>query len=106
MIHGRIFVGDALLVVAIPETDDEKRTGLLNHLVITDDFGMLFDPAVPLHTFGMKFPIDVVWLSEDGDVVEIDECVEPCEELEIPEGAVRCIELAAGFARRNGLTRD
>ena len=31
-----------------------------------------------VHTFGMRFPLDLVWLDRDGRVLRVDEAVPPC----------------------------
>jgi uncharacterized membrane protein (UPF0127 family) len=31
-----------------------------------------------VHTFGMRFPLDLVWLDEAGGVVRVDRGVPPC----------------------------
>ncbi|MBO0767405.1 MAG: DUF192 domain-containing protein [Solirubrobacterales bacterium] len=54
-------------------------------------------PTSSVHTFSMKFPLDLIWLSRDGTVVRVDR--------EIPRGKMRAcfkaksvIEVAAGHA--------
>ena len=103
MIHRSFRLGDKVILLAVPQTDDEFERGLLDHDVITDEFGMLFHPAVPLHTHGMNFSIDVIWYGREGLLV-VDECVPSGLKLPVPEGATAAIEVASGFARRHGLT--
>jgi len=31
-----------------------------------------------VHTFGMRFPLDLVWIDRDGRVLRVDEAVPPC----------------------------
>jgi uncharacterized protein len=31
-----------------------------------------------VHTFGMRFPLDLVWIDRRGEVVRIDRAVRPC----------------------------
>ena len=63
-------------------------------------------PAEPLliprcrsvHTFGLRFPIDLVWLGEGGRVVRVDRGVGPWR-LRSCREAIEVLELAAGEAR-------
>ena len=41
----------------------DRRTGLLKHASFPEGEGLLIAPCECIHTFGMKFPIDVVFLS-------------------------------------------
>ena len=62
-------------------------------------------PAEPLliprcrsvHTFGMRFPIDLVWLGRGGRVLRIDRYVGPWRVRSCPR-AIEVLELAAGEA--------
>src|SRR5689334_20271184 len=38
---------------------------------------MLFPRCRSVHTFGMRFPLDLFWLDEDGEIVRVDRGVAP-----------------------------
>ena len=48
--------------VEVPETRAERRRGLLGRDGLEPGTGMLFERASSVHTIGMRFPIDVVFL--------------------------------------------
>jgi len=52
-----------------------------------------------IHTIGMRFALDLVWLAKDGSVVRVDEDVAP-RRLKLCTGARTVIETRAGAGRR------
>ena len=55
----------------IADTSAERRTGLLKHSKLEPGDGLWIAPTEGVHTFGMKFPIDVVFLSKSKKVLKI-----------------------------------
>jgi uncharacterized membrane protein (UPF0127 family) len=55
----------------IADTPKASRDGLLNRESIAPGEGLWIKPASSIHTFGMKFPIDVVFLNKDRFIVGI-----------------------------------
>jgi hypothetical protein len=47
----------------IADTSAKRRTGLLKHKSLEPGEGLWIAPCEGVHTFGMKFPIDVVFLT-------------------------------------------
>lgn len=62
--------------------------------------GLLFVPGGSIHTAFMRFPIDVVFIDENGVVVDVAEHVGPWRHASGSGSFV--LELAAGEARRRG----
>jgi uncharacterized membrane protein (UPF0127 family) len=68
--------------------------------------GILLAPCSSIHTFGMVFPIDVVFLNSEGAVVELHEGLRPWKlcrgtdgsryVLELPEGTVSATRTTVG----------
>jgi uncharacterized membrane protein (UPF0127 family) len=58
----------------------------------------------------MKFPIDIIWLDDDGEVIHIEHSLQPCgEECPTygPDGnALYVLETVAGFAQEHNVTED
>ncbi len=48
--------------VELADTPRTRRIGLLKHTGLRADEGMWIYPSQAIHTFGMRFPIDVVFL--------------------------------------------
>lgn len=64
--------------------------------------GLWFPRTCSIHTFGMSFNLDLVWLDEAGTVLRIDESVPP-RRLVRCSGGRSVIELSAGGATRLGI---
>ena len=76
--------------------------GLLGRRGLERDEGLLLRPASSVHTFFMRFPIDVVFLGRDGDVLKIAPSLAPWRTAGA-RGAKSIVELPAGEAERRGL---
>jgi uncharacterized membrane protein (UPF0127 family) len=59
-------------------------------------------PCQGVHTFGMRFPIDIIGVTRDGRVVKVSECV-PARRVVFAFSAFAILEVAAGIAARAGL---
>ena len=55
----------------IADTSEKRRTGLLRHDKLGPGEGLWIAPCEGVHTFGMKFPIDVVFLSRKRKILKI-----------------------------------
>lgn len=76
--------------------------GLLGRSGLESGEGLLLQPASSVHTFFMRFAIDVVFLSRDGEVLKVADRVPPWRTA-AARGAKTVIELAAGEAGRCGI---
>ena len=54
----------------IANTSATRRTGLLKHTELKPGEGLWIAPCEGVHTFGMKFPIDVLFLSKKKQVLK------------------------------------
>ena len=79
-----------------------RMRGLLGRRDLPAGGGVLLSPAGSVHTFFMRFPIDVVFLDEELAVVGIAPEVSPWR-TRSRRGARHVLELAAGEAERTGL---
>jgi uncharacterized membrane protein (UPF0127 family) len=79
--------------------------GLLGRDGLEPDEGILLRPASSVHTFFMKFAIDVVFLDRDGGVLKVVSNLEPWRlagarrskaVLELPAGRSAEVDLRAG----------
>jgi uncharacterized membrane protein (UPF0127 family) len=55
----------------IADTSAKRRRGLLKHSKLDPGEGLWITPCEGIHTFGMKFPIDVVFLSRQKKVIKV-----------------------------------
>jgi uncharacterized membrane protein (UPF0127 family) len=54
-----------------------RRRGLARLDSLPADHGLLIPKCPSVHTFGMRFPLDLIWLGKDGAVVRVDRAVPP-----------------------------
>ena len=55
----------------IADTSAKRRTGLLKHSKLDPGEGLWIAPCEGVHTFGMKFTIDVVFLNKKRKILKI-----------------------------------
>ncbi|MDQ3066639.1 MAG: DUF192 domain-containing protein [Actinomycetota bacterium] len=95
---GRV-VCEHLLVAARPLP---RMRGLLGRPSLPAGEGLLLRPAGSVHTFFMRFPIDVVFLDREYRVVGIEAAVPPWRTAG-RRGTKAVVELASGECERRGL---
>jgi uncharacterized membrane protein (UPF0127 family) len=79
-----------------------RMRGLLGRSSLPPEEGILLRPASSVHTFFMRFPIDVVFLDRDLTVLDVRTAVAPWRTAG-KRGAKATVELAAGEAERRGV---
>ena len=93
----RALPGGALLYVAAGRR--ARARGLAGLAGLAADRALLLAPCRSVHTFGMRFALDLLWLDAAGDVVRLDACVPPrC--LRSCRRARAVIEASAGCGER------
>ena len=80
-----------------------RMKGLLGKRELVAGEGLLIQPAPSIHTFFMRFPIDVVFLSKNGKVMRVAANVGAWR-MRSCRRAFAVLELAAGEAERRGIT--
>lgn len=88
--------------VRVADTTLRRLRGLLGRKSLPPDQGMLLRPAWSIHTWFMRFPIDVVFLDPDQVVVKIEHEVRPFKTATC-RGAREVVELSSGECARRGL---
>ena len=76
-----------------------RMKGLLGRRELASGEGMLIRPTSSIHTFFMRFPIDAVFLSRDGEVLKVKPNVGAWR-ARFCRGAHSVLELPAGEAAR------
>lgn len=88
--------------VAVAATRQTRRTGLLKHTSLPEGEGLWIVPSRGVHTFGMKFAIDVVALDDRGYVVDLVAEMKPGR-IRLPRrGTAGVLELPAGWLEKTG----
>ena len=82
-----------------------RRKGLLDHECLTEGSAMIIAPSSAIHTFAMRFAIDVLFVSKDGRVLKVRRNVRPGRiaaawrafaVVELPVGAIERSETRTG----------
>lgn len=64
--------------------------------------GLWILPCHGVHTFAMRFPLDVIYLDRDGAVVEVFEALRPWRIAPVRMRAASVLELPSGTVRGSG----
>jgi uncharacterized protein len=83
---------------------DSRRRGLLGRDGLADHTALIIAPCQAVHTFAMRFSIDVVFVARDGEVVKLRADLQPGH-MTGAWSAFAVIEMAAGAIARAGLRR-
>jgi uncharacterized membrane protein (UPF0127 family) len=65
------------LQVHVADSRRARRRGLARMSTLPAGHALLLSPCRSVHTFGMRFALDLVWLGRDGAVVRVDRAVAP-----------------------------
>jgi uncharacterized membrane protein (UPF0127 family) len=106
-----VIIAGVRLSVEVADTPAERGRGLSGREMLPENSGMLFVFDTPgrygFWMYGMKFPLDIIWIDESLKVVYFVEnaqpCVNICETYEPPADALYVLEVNAGFVKKYGL---
>ena len=87
--------------VDVADTSEKRRVGLLKHERLEAGSGLWIVPCESVHTFFMKFPIDLVYLDKQRKVRKVRHAV-PAWRLSACLTAHSILELPAGTAEKSG----
>ena len=82
----------------------KRMVGLLNRRKFAEGEGLLFDRCYGVHTFGMRFPIDILFLDKDLQVIRAVKSLPPYR-TSVVRKAVYVLELPVG-ALENTCTEE
>jgi uncharacterized membrane protein (UPF0127 family) len=84
------------------ETMTARLRGLLGRSSLREGEALVIEPCSSIHTFFMRFAIDVAFLSREGRVVRAISDLSPWRATRIYSSAALAVELPAGTLRRTG----
>jgi uncharacterized membrane protein (UPF0127 family) len=87
------------LVIHVARAYGERRRGLAGMEPMPAEHALRIPRTNSVHTFGMRFALDLVWLGRGGDVVRIDHDV-PSGRLKLCVRARSVVETCAGHGDR------
>ena len=104
-------IGNATVKAEVADTVLKQMKGLMFRKSLPEDEGMWFDfktdgyPSIWMPN--MSFPIDIVWVNSDFEVVHIEKnaqpCIIPCKIYRTEEKARYVFEVNAKFTDLNGI---
>ena len=119
---GTVQLDEKILQVYIADTDPRRMRGLMfeTESFLADDKGMLFVFDEPgnrsMWMKNMQFHLDIIWFSENGNVVSIKKNVPPCiAPVEVmscksvgvsADNAKYVLELTSGYVDEYSITED
>jgi len=89
----------------VADSSRTRRTGLLKHTTLPRGEGLWIVPCEAIHTFGMKFAIDVAYLDRKRKILKvrhsvaprrISACLRAHSVLELPAGVLESTGTEAG----------
>ena len=96
--------------VQIADTFFRRLKGLLGTNSLPSNCGLLISPCNSVHTFGMRYPITVLFIDEHDIVLKTVDCLKPgrlawCPQgayvIELPAGTVNCANITVGDQLKN-----
>ena len=91
--------------VEVADTSSARRRGLLGRHGLGPGDGLYLTPCEWLHTFGMRFRIDVAFLSSTGKVLAVHHGLKPHRVSRLVWRASGALELPEGTLRATGTGR-
>ncbi len=110
MLEGRIIVGsadnaDKKATLHVKKTQHalERTKGLLGLPALSDEQGLWIIPCNSIHTFGMQYPLDIIYLDRNGRIKKIVENIKP-RRMSFSLFAKSVLELKTGTVKRLKIT--
>lgn len=82
----------------------KRFKGLMFSKKLASNSGLLIYPCSAIHTFFMKYNIDVLYLDKNNIILAVDEELKPGKIGRYYKGAVAVVELPAGKAREQSIS--
>ncbi len=110
----RVSVGSAIVDAEAADTPAKQEIGLMGRAGLSPNAGMLFlfssSEQQAMWMKNMRFPIDIVFITDDLRVQRVYAAVPPCTADPCPtygsEGPIRyALEVNAGFCAQHNITR-
>ena len=79
-----------------------RMKGLLGKPSMGENNGLLITPGKSIHTFFMKFPIDVMFLSPSNQVIKLINAMGPFRLSPLVPSAKSVLELSTGTIEKSG----
>jgi len=109
MAHAKVKIGQTDMGVDVADSFFKKAKGLMFRRSLGKNKGMLFifnsEARWGIVMFGMRFPIDIIWVGKNMRVVDIVEGARPCllfcRTYRPKKKAKYVLEVNSGFVKRH-----
>lgn len=91
---------DTQLTIYSAKTFYQRLRGLLGRRELQRNEALLIQPCSDVHTFGMKYDLDIVFLDDEGEVLKVD-TLEP-NRWAFCKGSKSVLEFKSGCALLHG----
>ncbi len=81
----------------IADTFLTRFLGLMGKRALPPGFALILKPCNSIHTFFMRFPIDVVFLNSENKAIHLIRCIKPWRISRIISNAACVVELPCGL---------
>ncbi|HEY5557314.1 DUF192 domain-containing protein [Acetobacterium sp.] len=101
----RVLKNEVVLANQIRVADHfiQKLVGLLKDKGLNCEQGLLLSGCKQVHTIGMRFPIDVIFMSKEGEILHIENDMSSGKVSKYVKRAFYTLELKAGAAKEHNL---
>jgi uncharacterized membrane protein (UPF0127 family) len=96
---------DLCLQAWVADTYFTRLRGLLGREKLNDNHGLLLERCASVHTFGMFYQLDLVFLDKEGKVLKCQASVKPFRTASAP-GAYYTLELNQGVINKKGISES
>ena len=103
-------IGETTLNIEVANTDAERMQGLSGRNGLEENEGLLFvfdnEGYYGFWMKDMKFPIDMVWLDKNKQIIYIENNVSPATYPQVfnpPTPSLYVLEVSAGFLSKNNI---
>lgn len=89
--------------IKVSNTFFKRLIGLMGKKRIETHEGMLIYPCKQVHTFWMNFDIDVLFLSKTGEILHIEQSIQPQKVSQYIPNCYQVLELKGGISLKKGI---
>lgn len=93
-------VGPLLSDIRVADNFFKRLAGLIFRKDIGSEEGLILEDCYSIHTFWMRFPVDVIFLDSCNTVIRIYHSLKPFRITPVVQNARRVLELKAGVASK------
>lgn len=93
----------AFTKVRSPESFFERAIGLLGRSMLEESEAMWFENCSFIHMFGMRMPIDLIFLDHDNRVLKVVEGLKPWR-ISLSIKAKKAVEVKSGICEKLGVS--